>query len=493
MKKSSLFKFISGALAIFLLCPLLASCANNSGTTPTDTDDDAVTDVQTSIEDTLKMDVNYEDYSFNIYLSAQGGRTPNDFKYTDITKVMDSARYKKNALVEKNYGVVISCDEELSVSHGGKAYEKIFRQYASSETDYDMLLVNGYDTSNLALEGCLYDIETLPNINTSNSWWDQSAKRDLTISGSLYYTHGALSTINDDFTFCVVFNKDLYKSIIGQSTDQLYQLVEDGKWTFDKLDELAKVGAKDLNGDQTMDSRDMFGLMLWDSELNASINAVGNKFASINEDGKVELTLYSEKTNEVVNKMVTIGHSDYAYNFQHPSGNVAWYDMFTQNQVLFFMSMFNEVERFRDMQTDYGIIPNPKLDEESPYYAPVSNWHSAFISVPAMIDDEDKVSNIIELLGYHSEKTLSPAYYEKTLKGTYVRDDESVDMLDIILGNRIYDVGFLYLVGELPQKVTQLIVNNNPGGLASVYQSTLNNANSDIRALNQRIEVLKNS
>ena len=88
---------------------------------------------------------------------------------------------------------------------------------------------------------------------------------------------------------------------------------------------------------------------------------------------------------------------------------------------------------------------------------------------------------------------LTPAYYEKTLKGAYVRDDESIDMLDIIFGNRVYDVGHLYMVGTLPHNVTQLLVNNNPGGLTSVYQSFLNLANSDIRELNQRIEMLKNS
>jgi hypothetical protein len=156
------------------------------------------------------------------------------------------------------------------------------------------------------------------------------------------------------------------------------------------------------------------------------------------------------------------------------------------------MSMFNEVERFRDMRTDYGILPNPKYDETQSYYAPVSLWHSAFICVPFMIDNAESVANIVELLGYHSMKLLTPAYYDKTLKGQYVRDDESAAMLDIIFANRIYDVGHIYKVGNVAEHITNLLRNNRPTGLASVYEQYRTTTESEIRGLNMRIKILKN-
>jgi hypothetical protein len=39
---------------------------------------------------------------------------------------------------------------------------------------------------------------------------------------------------------------------------------------------------------------------------------------------------------------------------------------------------------------------------------------------------------------------VTPAYYDIALQRKFVRDDESAEMLDIILANRVYDMGLLY-------------------------------------------------
>ena len=71
----------------------------------------------------------------------------------------------------------------------------------------------------------------------------------------------------------------------------------------------------------------------------------------------------------------------------------------------------------------------------------------------------------------YSEQIITPAYYDKTLNGTYVRDEESKDMLDIIFNNRIFDVGHLYKVSNLQETITNLLRNNNPTGLSKLYAS----------------------
>ena len=54
---------------------------------------------------------------------------------------------------------------------------------------------------------------------------------------------------------------------------------------------------------------------------------------------------------------------------------------------------------------------------------------------------------ILEDLAAESRYTLQPAYYEINLKGKYARDDESQDMLDIILSNTAHDIGNVYDFG----------------------------------------------
>ena len=483
-------KIFSLILASLIILPALASCTNNTSKDTGEQNSSDPTDSTpvSTVEDTLNFDVDYEGMDFNVLLASVPTRTPNDFSYgDDLTDVMNEAIYTRNTTMLENYNVNIVCKQDLGSNNQG--YETVQKDYSSNKNSYQLCLLSGYDAAELALIGTLYDFKSLPNINTKNTWWDQAAERDLSIADSLFFTTGSISTVIDDYTYCVIFNKALLKIKLGDVN--VYDIVRNDQWTLDKLEELSKSVKEDINGDQKMDSRDRYGLMIWDNEMIASINAAGEKIASLNEDGMVELTFYNDKVNTIVDKFVTIGNSEYCINFQHMSGGVQFYDMFTNNQAMFFMSMFNEVERFRDMHTDYGIVPNPKLYETDDYYSPISPWHSGFLCVPVTIEDPDSVSNIIELMGYHSEKLITPAYYDKTLIGKYVRDDESIEMLDLIFQNRVYDVGHLYRISSLQEHITNLLRENRPSGLSYVYQTYLDPANADINELNFSLEILK--
>lgn len=500
-------RIITSILLLAIFLPVITSCsadANVNSDSSVSTQDDALSSTQhpgtedpttdteptVRVEDTLNMDFDYDGEDFSVLVASVPTRTPDDFKFSeDLGTQMDEAKYRRNQLMLDNYGVNIVSKTDLHQNNQG--YETIQKDHQSEENTYQLCVLSGYDAAELALIGYLYDFKDLPNVNTANTWWDQAAERDLSIAGSLFFTTGAISTVIDDYTYCVIYNKDLYKATAENAVD-IYSLVNEGKWTLDKLSELSKYMKEDANGDDIMDSRDRYGLMIWDNEMIASINAAGEKIATVQEDGLVKLTIMNDTVNEVVSKFVTMGNSDYCINFQHTSGGVQFYDIFTDNRAVFFMSMFNEVSRFRDMMTDYGILPNPKLTEEADYYAPISPWHSAFLCVPAIIEDEDAISNVIELLGYHSEKIITPAYYEKTLIGKYVRDDESVGMLDLIFNNRVYDVGHLYRIGTLQEHVTNLLRNNQPGGLSSMHETYSKVSNTDIRELNLSITILKN-
>ena len=47
-------------------------------------------------------------------------------------------------------------------------------------------------------------------------------------------------------------------------------------------------------------------------------------------------------------------------------------------------------------------------------------------------------------MAYYSVDTLTRAYYDTALNDRYIRDQDSSEMLDIIFGNRIYDLGAVF-------------------------------------------------
>lgn len=492
MKKSTVLRLLCTAFSVLLVLPVFAGCSGSTGSDPENGTSAQLTSAAatTGVYDTLKTDIALSGTKFNILMTGQGGRTPDDFSYENNMTVMDDAIYRRNMIMEENYGVIISGTHDFGTSNTGNA--QMSKAYISGSCDYDMCVLAAYDASSLAINGYLYDLCKLPHVNLQNTWWDQCAQRDLSIAGSLFFTNGAASTVVDDFTHCVIFNKKLYAEKVTDGTD-VYALAASGEWTLDELTRLSSLVSNDLNGDHNMDSNDLYGLMIWDNDLVAQMNASGSLIASVDADGMLKLDTYSERAASVIEKFVNLGNSDCCINFQHMTGGVTWMNMFTNGQVLFFMTMFNEVSRFRDMKTDYGILPIPKLDSEQGWYSPISPWHASFICVSAVCADPEITGAVIELLGYHSERIIKPAYYEKTLVGTYIRDDESKTMLDIIFDNRIYDVGHLYRIANLQELLTNLLRNNRPDGLSGVYSSVSSSAQVIIDNYNKSIEDLKKS
>jgi hypothetical protein len=54
------------------------------------------------------------------------------------------------------------------------------------------------------------------------------------------------------------------------------------------------------------------------------------------------------------------------------------------------------------------------------------------------------VSYITEVLNYESRRTLYPVYYEQSLQQQYARDPESIEMIDIIMDGRTFDLGTIF-------------------------------------------------
>jgi hypothetical protein len=117
-------------------------------------------------------------------------------------------------------------------------------------------------------------------------------------------------------------------------------------------------------------------------------------------------------------------------------------EIFTNGRALFKHSQLGGIEALRAMDTDFGIIPYPKLNEQQEKYYSSLAW-AEILSLPIYADDEDlaRTSVILEALASDSYRAVVPVYTELVLRTRNARDDESEEMIDIILGNRVFDWG----------------------------------------------------
>jgi hypothetical protein len=101
-------------------------------------------------------------------------------------------------------------------------------------------------------------------------------------------------------------------------------------------------------------------------------------------------------------------------------------------------------EDFRNFTDEYGMIPYPMLDEnQSGYYTMADGYHTV-LAVPKTVKDTEFVGIITEALNAETYKTYVPTLYEIALKTRYLRDEESKQILDIILEGRVADFGYIY-------------------------------------------------
>lgn len=85
---------------------------------------------------------------------------------------------------------------------------------------------------------------------------------------------------------------------------------------------------------------------------------------------------------------------------------------------------------------------------------------------------------------------VTPAYYEQTLVGKYVRDEESVATLDIILATRVYDLGWFYAIGGYHETVMN-VWRQDGSNFASLYKAVEHVAQKSLDKINESFAKLQ--
>ena len=469
-------------LCTLLLLAAFAGCGDKTPASTTASSDNAEQmTAQTGEALGVPETADYGGAAFNI-LSA-GSVAYNDFDFDEESSLaLDNAQYKRRRLVEENYKVEIHEDiKQAYSSGGGPGFMQISTDVSAGDCSYDLALIAGYDVSVLAYSGLLYDLNSVPGIDLSKSWWDQKANESLSVRDVMFFTTGDITCSGNDATFCLMFNKQLVKDY---DLENPYKLVEDGNWTLDTFGALCKTVTEDLNQDGQMDENDRFGLLVWDDSVVGIVNAAGQRCCTINANGEIELTLYNETTVAALEKYFDIAY-DTQYSFTYQKHIKSGAPMWQNDQALFWTSLLGNMPTFREMESDFGILPYPKLNTtQEEYYHTVAPYNSQFICVPLIQNDVERTGTITEALAYYGQKIVLPAYYDVTLIGQSARDEESEAMVEIILDTLVFDIGYYYQIGPYNKQLI-IMIRNHDRNFASMYDAYKNTATALLKVINE--------
>lgn len=443
-------------ITAILLCVLFAavsftacSVQPSPGTADTDTVTDAVTEPEETSDPDYVMDPGtlakadrYKDQKLTVLLNSDFWAATDFFREEDSENPVDSAIFNRNIAVCERYGITLEYVVEAGVPNILKT------AFKSGISDYDIAAFCAFQACPLATENLFLDLTQVENLNLKKHYWDQGLFDGLSIDGKLFYITGDISTLANAGTFLMLFNKKLASDY---DLENLYQVVRDGRWTLDYLNSLLKEHGYVDDGNAKVDVYDRYGMGIQREAYLAFYFGAGGRMILKDDTDMPYFALNTEKNVSIIDKIYditrtdnkTVDAHDHLTEPPYSTGEgFASYKAFVEDRCLFDLTNASSILGMRDMNSDYGVLPTPKYDESQKDYCSYVYHGASLFVIPVMNKRPDLAGFVLEALAEESYKTVTPAYYEQTLKRKAQRDADSMEMLDVVFRNRVWDLGY---------------------------------------------------
>ena len=481
-------KRLFSAILAFLIMTLSAiSCSQvedetetNPETAPQETEKETETETEEIGPDLPKKSYGGDDFTFFVrsenYM-PQWYAIDIDTDGSDGTPINDAVYYR-NLAIESKYNVVIN------QYYSDSPQEEFTKISNAGETQFDVLVLSvERDLQGLIRNSMLRNVAELPYVDYEDEWWDNKSIESMKLGDTAFVLESDLTIVDKYATAGVLFNKTMIETF---QLDNLYDLVREDKWTFDRMLEMSEKVAGDTNGDGMMGKEDTVAQIGEQMNLYLFMAGFGLNTAVI-KDETIEMQVNTERYIDLVVPVVEYMMND---NISYTDGLVdlgtsdSWEDeyhpLFVNNRALFYPTEMNRFTLLREFDVDFGVVPFPKSEEsQDRYYSPIDTAAASGIAVPKTQTDMEMTGIILDALSYESMNQLQPAFYNVNLTRKEVRDEESAEMLDLIFSNRTIDIGIVYDFGGVGNMLRRLVRKRNTD-VVSAYAEIAEKCNTDI-------------
>ncbi len=323
------------------------------------------------------------------------------------------------------------------------------------------------------LEGDYFiDLSKEKYIDLEKPWYNQTVKANMP-TDYIHFVSGSFAIANVKNAYAIYYNDDLYKSL-GR-TEDLYELVDSGKWTKDKFTELLKDTYADLNGDTKADYNDRYGLTFGDENKYMGFmksfgmdifvkTKDGYEFAYDNARALDAIEFLCKLVNENEAVLKALGNSDHPECMISTGGGNYASKLFVEGNSLFSCSLVADASTIVPaISFSYGLLPYPKWDESMDGYHTMLQ-RNCYAVIPVTSKDTECAGAVLEAMSSECYRSLLPEYCEVSLKVRYSQDDNVSRMFDLICGSIVYDPGEIFArqLGTPSATVKTAISQNDP-------------------------------
>ncbi len=444
MKSTTLKRNLALILALLMTLSVLftaVSCGQTTEEDPKQTQSSngtGTTEVETEERhayDTVEKENFDREFTF-----LTRGDTLEQFFIEEYTgDLLDDLIYERNTVVSTDFGVdFVYFDQEYN-----QVNDTMRLQVTSGLDDYDVFTGHKSSFASCAQNNYCFNLQDISAMDLTGEWWDQACLANLTIDDKTYVLTGDIDPGSMLMSACLVFNKKMMTEL-GKSVDELNELTDNGGWTLDVMYEYGKDVTFDLNGDGKLDYQsDRFNLSSWMMDVPFSLyyGANGN-FVTI-VDGTPELTYTAEQVTNIYDKIYKVIIEQQAYFVTDINMYATTYDVFTAGRAMFVDMCLSKITTFlSEMDDPYGILPIPKYDANQKEYLSFVNGATPFAMIGKTESDPEFVGTILEAMATYNYDKVTPQLFEVATKLQAAQDPASAAMVDYIVRNRIWDLGY---------------------------------------------------
>lgn len=490
--KQNLLRTAAFLLAALMTVPIMNSCGGSADTPSADTTGVAETTAETVdpndrslIKDNLPDNLDYTGRTFTSMVASPSDQGPFIAGVEESTgDIVEDAVIARNLAVEERLGIDLIYDVRTDVE-GSNIDVEVSKYLLAGDSTHDLYVGHQWGLTKLLVNGGIIPVEELDYIELTQPWWWKEYMDELSLGGDTHYYYvGDFFLHALRFASVAIFNKELYANYYEDAND-LYQLVLDGKWTIDYMAELAKSVYVDLNNNGATDIDDQLGYVSWATYASTDPFVYGTdvEFVKRTENGGIEFTMISDDAVTLCDKLVDFFWQD--GTFTGNTSDEEQYAMFESGRVLFMgNASLVSVEKIRDMECDFGILPCPKFDEAQENYRTLVHDGGYLGAVNGNSANLDLVGATLEALNAETYRSVTPVYYETALKVKYTRDDTSAQMIDMIhdtlMTNFIY--AYNYALSDIGLQYRKLITNKSKEYVSTI-EKTLKSAEKKLETL----------
>ncbi|MBR2293530.1 MAG: extracellular solute-binding protein [Clostridia bacterium] len=368
--------------------------------------------------------------------------------------VVEQNVYKRLDETQKQLNIKVYWKEE----RGNGSHPEFIQNAVNANTTgaYDAICAYSQWAAALTTQGVSKNLLQFNTLDFTHPAWPKDMVDQLTIFDKLYFCTGDISTNLILMTSVVFVNTDMVSTwrinekiqrLYGE--ENIYDLVREGKWTYDAMFKLTDGIWQDNDfsgGSRT--AGDTYGLGTYNTLLFNFYAGAGYTLIESDENGiylsedYTDVDAIEKLLKDVVKPLYDDG---FCRSYENSSANAR--DSFANGLNLFSLAPASHayVKHYHTDNLKYAALPVPKYDAaQDGYHSYHSNPYTNYVVASGSANPQIAAS-FLQGLAQRSYDTTRIAIFEHTMKARFAQGDSDVaEMWEMVVDSQTFDLGRIF-------------------------------------------------